>query len=188
MESMGHAGGVVCFILRFSKGSYFSVPTFLSKLKDNYNLVVNITSNISEKEIRNLCAAATKKAFDETDKSRLVSKLIKSNHHEFIINSKSLEEDIETVILNYDEPFADSSALPTYMVSKLTAKHVKVTLTGDGGDEVFGGYNKYYMGKLNNSYTGIVPKFLHDKSLSFVKTLLNNKDDSRGKDINLNVY
>ncbi len=41
--------------------------TFLSKLKDNYNLVVNINSNISEKEIRNLCAAATKKAFDETD-------------------------------------------------------------------------------------------------------------------------
>jgi asparagine synthase (glutamine-hydrolysing) len=122
-----------------------------------------------------------KKAFDETDKSRLVSKLIKSNHHEFIINSKSLEEDIEKVILNYDEPFADSSALPTFMVSKLTANHVKVALTGDGGDEVFGGYNKYYMGKLNNSYTGIVPKFLHDKSLSFVKTLLKNKDDSRGK-------
>ncbi len=44
-----------------------SDATFLSKLKDNYNLVVNITSNISEKEIRNLCAAATQKAFDETD-------------------------------------------------------------------------------------------------------------------------
>lgn len=122
-----------------------------------------------------------KKAFDETDKSRLVSKLINSNHHEFIINSKSLDEDIEKVILNYDEPFADSSALPTYMVSKLTAKHVKVALTGDGGDEVFGGYNKYYIGKLNNYYTGIVPEFLHNKSLNFIKALIKNKEDNRGK-------
>jgi asparagine synthase (glutamine-hydrolysing) len=156
------------------------IGTFLSGGVDSSIVSLCLAKDLDTK-IDTFSMGFDKKAFDETDKSRLVSKLIKSNHHEFIINSKSLEEDIETVILNYDEPFADSSALPTYMVSKLTAKHVKVALTGDGGDEVFGGYNKYYMGKLNNSYTGIVPKFLHDKSLSFVKTLLNNKDDSRGK-------
>lgn len=156
------------------------IGTFLSGGVDSSIVSLCLAKDLDTK-IDTFSMGFDKKAFDETDKSRLVSKLINSNHHEFIINSKFLEEDIEKVILNYDEPFADSSALPTYMVSKLTAKHVKVALTGDGGDEVFGGYNKYYMGKLNNTYTGIVPKFLHNKSLSLVKSLLKNKDDSRGK-------
>jgi asparagine synthase (glutamine-hydrolysing) len=156
------------------------IGTFLSGGVDSSIVSLCLSKDLDTK-INTFSMGFDKKAFDETDKSRLVSKIINSNHHEFIINPKSLEEDIEKVILNYDEPFADSSALPTYMVSKLTAKHVKVVLTGDGGDDVFGGYNKYYMGKLNNSYTGIVPKFLHDKSLSFVKALIKNKDDSRGK-------
>ena len=122
-----------------------------------------------------------KKSFDETDKSRLVSKLIGSKHHEFIVSTKSLEEEIDNVILNYDEPFADSSALPTYLVSKLTSKHVKVALTGDGGDEVFGGYNKYYMGELNSIYTRFLPKSVHSQILKSIKLITYSKEDKRGK-------
>ena len=51
--------------------------------------------------------------------------------------------DINDVILNFDEPFADSSALPSYLLAKNTSKYFKVALTGDGGDEIFGGYTKY---------------------------------------------
>jgi asparagine synthase (glutamine-hydrolysing) len=120
------------------------------------------------------------KSFDESEKSRLVSSLINSRHHEFIITEKDLTENIDEIILNFDEPFADSSALATYLVSKKARSFVKVALTGDGGDEVFGGYNKYYMGKLNQKYTSIVPSFIHTKSLKLIENILANKEDSRG--------
>lgn len=121
-----------------------------------------------------------KKDFDETEKSKLVAKLINSNHHEFIISEKDLENNIDEIILNFDEPFADSSALPTYLVSKKTAKYVKVALTGDGGDEVFGGYNKYYMGKLNQKYTSLIPNKLHKKIVNGMSNKMSTTEDDRG--------
>jgi asparagine synthase (glutamine-hydrolysing) len=122
-----------------------------------------------------------KKSFDETDKSKLVAKLIGSHHHEFIVNPENMQANLNDVILNYDEPFADSSALPTYLLSKLTSKHVKVALTGDGGDEVFGGYNKYYIGKLNTTYTSIVPPSMHKELKKILGYLIRHKTDNRGK-------
>jgi len=120
------------------------------------------------------------KSFDESEKSRLVSRLINSNHHEFIITEKDLTDNIDQIVLNFDEPFADSSALATYLISKKTKDFVKVALTGDGGDEVFGGYNKYYMGKLNQKYTSIIPEIIHNNSLKLIEKMLATKQDSRG--------
>jgi asparagine synthase (glutamine-hydrolysing) len=127
-----------------------------------------------------------KKSFDESDKSREVSKLINSNHHEFIISEKDLTSNIDEIILNFDEPFADSSALATYLVSQKSKKHVKVALTGDGGDEVFGGYNKYYIGKINHKYTSFIPHAMHLKILPLVKKLMTSKQDTRGVRFKIN--
>ena len=120
------------------------------------------------------------KLFDETDKSNIVAKLIQSKHHKFIISLENMNEKINDLILNYDEPFADSSAIPTYILSKKTKKHVKVALTGDGGDEMFGGYNKYYIGKINKKYTNIVPYNIHPYILHLGKKLLKSTYDDRG--------
>jgi len=156
------------------------IGTFLSGGVDS-SIVSLCLSKTKDIPIDTFSIGFDKKSFDETEKSRLVSKIINSNHHEFIVNSKSLEEDLENVILNYDEPFADSSALPTYLVSKLTSSYVKVALTGDGGDEVFGGYNKYYMGKINSIYTDFLPKSIHSNLLKYIKLITISKDDKRGK-------
>jgi asparagine synthase (glutamine-hydrolysing) len=153
--------------------------TFLSGGVDS-SIVSLCLAQQHEKKIDTFSIGFDKKSFDESDKSRLVSKLINSNHHEFIISEKDLTTNIDEIILNFDEPFADSSALATYLVSKKTKDYVKVALTGDGGDEVFGGYNKYYMGKLNQKYTSLIPQRLHENGLCLANKLLAAREDSRG--------
>lgn len=153
--------------------------TFLSGGVDSSIVSLCLAKNTSTK-IDTFSIGFEKKSFDETDKSRVVAKLLNSNHHEFIIGQKDFSENLSEIILNFDEPFADSSALATYVVANKTKKYVKVALTGDGGDEVFGGYNKYYVGRLNRNYTKIISKRTHDFISTSFKSLLNTKDDNRG--------
>ena len=154
--------------------------TFLSGGVDS-SIVSLCLADMMDTKIETFSIGFDKKSFDETDKSRLVAKQINSNHHEFIVNESDLKNNIDDILLNFDEPFADSSALPTYLVSNKTRSHVTVALTGDGGDEVFGGYNKYYMGKINNKYTSLVPKVIHEQLKKLAPALLKTKDDKRGK-------
>nr|MBA2329742.1 asparagine synthase (glutamine-hydrolyzing) [Flavisolibacter sp.] len=81
--------------------------------------------------------------FDETYYANLVAKKYKTDHHVFALSNTDFLEHVDDVLNHIDEPFADSSSIPTYILSKLTRKHVTVALSGDGGDEVFAGYNKY---------------------------------------------
>ncbi|MFC5195154.1 asparagine synthase (glutamine-hydrolyzing) [Bizionia hallyeonensis] len=156
------------------------IGTFLSGGVDSSIVSLGL-SQLSNNKIDTFSIGFDKASFDETDKSKLVAKQINSNHHEFIISESDIKAHIDAILLNFDEPFADSSALPTYLVSKKTSNYVKVALTGDGGDEVFGGYNKYYMGNLNNRYTKMVPEFLHNSTKPLLTSLLSTKDDNRGK-------
>ena len=159
--------------------------TFLSGGVDSSIVSLCLAQNTNTK-IDTFSIGLEKKSFDETDKSQLVAKLINSNHHEFIISEKDMKSKLSEILINFDEPFADSSALATYVVANKAQQYVKVALTGDGGDEVFGGYNKYYMGKLNRKYTSIVPKSLHGTFTSIAENLLRVKDDKRGKRFKVN--
>ncbi|MGH2665056.1 asparagine synthase (glutamine-hydrolyzing) [Flavobacterium sp.] len=156
-----------------------SLGTFLSGGVDS-SIVSLCLAEQSSSKIDTFSIGFEKKEFDESGKARTVSELIGSQHHELIISEKDLEKDLHKIILNFDEPFADSSALPTYLVSQLASGSVKVALTGDGGDEVFGGYNKYFIGRLNHRYTNIVPKSVHRFGQEKVEKLLRVHEDSRG--------
>ena len=159
--------------------------TFLSGGVDS-SIVSYCLSKESDKKIDTFSIGFENKSFDETNKARTISKLIDSNHHEHIISNNDLSKDIDTILLNYDEPFADPSALPTFLVSKYTSEHVKVALTGDGGDELFGGYNKYYMGKINNIYTKYIPEKAHDSVLKVSNNFLRDTKDKRGFKFKIN--
>ena len=80
--------------------------------------------------------------YNELDHARVVAEKFKTDHRELTLGPDSLGE-LEDLAWHLDEPFGDSSAIPTYMVSKLAAERVKVVLSGDGGDELFAGYDKY---------------------------------------------
>ncbi|TBN06519.1 asparagine synthase (glutamine-hydrolyzing) [Hyunsoonleella flava] len=154
--------------------------TFLSGGVDS-SVVSLCLSQSTGKKIETFSIGFSEAKKDETDKSQLVAKMINSNHHEFKIGENDLKDNIHEILLNFDEPFSDTAALPTYFVSKKTKDYVKVALTGDGGDEVFGGYNKYYVGKMNSRYTNFVPKPIHNVLLKSSKFLLATKDDNRGR-------
>ena len=81
--------------------------------------------------------------FDETKYANLVAKKYGTNHSVFSLTNDDFLEHIDDVLNSIDEPFADSSAIPVYILSKHTRNHVTVALSGDGGDEVFAGYNKH---------------------------------------------
>lgn len=156
-----------------------SIGTFLSGGVDS-SIVSLCLAQQSNVKIDTFSIGFDNKSFDETDKSRTVAKLIDSNHHEFIISEKDLTANIDEIILNFDEPFADSSALASYVVANKTKNHVTVALTGDGGDEVFGGYNKYYIGKLNETYTKYIPQAIHTNIIKGFENVLKTKEDKRG--------
>ena len=82
-------------------------------------------------------------AYDETAYARLAAERFKTDHTEFRVSPSAIDL-IDTLIWHHDGPFGDSSAVPTYIVSKLTREQVTVVLTGDGGDEVFAGYLRFY--------------------------------------------
>lgn len=153
--------------------------TFLSGGVDS-SIVSLVLSQLNDKKIETFSIGFYDSS-DESSKARTVADLIKSNHHEFKIGENDLKDNIHEILMNFDEPFSDTAALPTYFVSNKTKDHVKVALTGDGGDEVFGGYNKYYVGKMNTRYTNVIPKSLHKVLLKSSESILATKRDKRGK-------
>jgi asparagine synthase (glutamine-hydrolysing) len=92
--------------------------------------------------------------FNELDHARQVASACDTDHHELILEPDVMQI-VEDLTWYLDEPFGDTSAIPTYMVSKLASEHVKVVLTGDGGDEIFAGYDKYVVESRERAYDRI---------------------------------
>src|SRR3954447_9105006 len=87
------------------------------------------------------------RSFDELERARKVARRYGTDHHELVVEPDAAEL-LPEIVAAADEPLGDSSALPTYLVSRLAAEHVKVVLSGEGGDELFGGYETYTAGLL----------------------------------------
>ena len=105
----------------------------------------------SLKKINTYCVGFTNKSYDETEKSKKISQYLNTNHTNINVDTSDLKKLLPELPKIYCEPFADSSQLPTYLISKKISNHLKVALSGDGGDELFGGYNRHvYSNIINN--------------------------------------
>ena len=111
------------------------------------SLIASLMQNNSEKKIETFSIGFENKDLDESKFASQIAKCIGTSHNELIIDPNTIIDLIPDVPKIYDEPFADSSQLPTYILSKFTRKKVKVALSGDGGDELFAGYNRYKWNK-----------------------------------------
>lgn len=120
------------------------------------SVVVAIMSRLIRKPVVTNSIGFTKREYNELDYAQATSKLFGTDHHEYVVAPDAVEV-VNKLSWYYDEPFADSSSIPTYYVSKMTRKNVTVALSGDGGDENFAGYRRYYFDRLENSMRALLP-------------------------------
>jgi asparagine synthase (glutamine-hydrolysing) len=140
-ETLEQLRSVLDESVRLHLESDVPLGAFLSGGIDS-SAVVATMAQMTSKPVKTFSIGFTEQAYDETPYARTVARALGTEHHELILEPNAIDV-MDDLAWYLDEPFGDASALPTYMVSKLAAQHVTVVLSGDGGDELFGGYEKY---------------------------------------------
>lgn len=121
--------------------------------------VVAMMSHVMNRPVTTCSIGFEDPEYDESGFAQQVAQSFKTDHHEEIVRPNAIEI-MDKLVWHYDEPFADSSAIPTYYVSKVARQHVTVALGGDGGDENFAGYTRYYYENFENRFRTRVPGLL----------------------------
>jgi asparagine synthase (glutamine-hydrolysing) len=106
------------------------------------SLVVALMARASARPIKTFSIGFDEREFDELEAAGRVARHFGTDHHEFVVRPDALAI-VDDLVEHFDEPFGDSSAIPTWYVSQMARRHVTVVLSGDGGDELFGGYDRY---------------------------------------------
>ncbi len=135
---------------------------FLSGGVDS-SAVVGLMSRASSRPVKTFSIGFREDSYDELRYARVAAEHFGTDHHEFIV-TPDICGIVDELVWHFDEPFADSSAIPTFMVSKLAREHVTVALSGDGGDELFAGYTRYVVDRKRSAFARL-PRAVRSKMM-----------------------
>ncbi|HKS43357.1 MAG TPA: asparagine synthase (glutamine-hydrolyzing) [Blastocatellia bacterium] len=130
---------------------------FLSGGIDSSTVVAMMAREMG-RPVKTFSIGFTEASFDELEYARITARRFNTEHHEFVV-TPDVCNIVEEIVWHHDEPFADVSSIPTYIVSKMAREHVTVALSGDGGDELFAGYERYLVDSERAKFER-VPRFI----------------------------
>jgi asparagine synthase (glutamine-hydrolysing) len=157
-EISGELLSVLSESVRLRMISDVPLGAFLSGGIDS-SAIVALMAQQQQKPVTTCSIGFDSASYDEVEFARAIARKFQTDHHEFTVRENA-EEILPDLAHYFDEPFADSSAVPTYYVSKIARQQVTVALSGDGGDENFAGYEKYHVDDVENMIRGCIPRVL----------------------------
>lgn len=140
------------------------------------SIIVALMSEFATGPVKTFSAGFAEQSFTELPFARAVAERYATDHHEFTLTYGDIPATLEKIAWHFGEPFADASAIPLYHLSVLTRGHVTVALNGDGGDEDFAGYQRYWLDGFANAYAR-APRFLTRRLIPFVARALPDRSE-----------
>jgi asparagine synthase (glutamine-hydrolysing) len=141
-EAVDALRDVLAGAVRSHLASDVPIGAFLSGGVDS-SVVVSLMAQACGRRVKTFSIGFDEPSFDELQHARRVAEHVGADHHELVVRPDAVAI-LDDVIRHCDEPFADPSVIPTWYVSQMASRHVTVVLSGDGGDELFGGYDRYF--------------------------------------------
>jgi len=143
------------------------------------SIVVALMAQLTEEPVKTFSIGFQESSYNELGYARDMAERYATDHHEYVIEANAVEL-TERLIAHFDEPFGDFSIFPTYLVSKMARRDVTVALTGDGGDELFGGYDTYLAQKFDGRFYRWWPKILKRSLCDSLANGLAPKEEKKG--------
>lgn len=166
-EAIDLLDDLLCKVIDEQRIADVPIGAFLSGGIDS-SLIVGVMQSISSQPVRTFTMGYKNRSYDESGYAKSVAEHLGTEHEEWIITADDALSIIPSLSSIYDEPFSDISQIPTALIAQLASRHVTVSLSGDGGDELFGGYNRHVWAPIINKRTKSIPLILKQAAEKFV--------------------